>query len=343
MYPLLRPLLFSMDPERAHRLSLHALRVGGSNPVGRASIRALYAPRKQQPVEVFGLRFPNALGLAAGYDKDGLGWRGLAAMGFGHVEVGTVTVRAQAGNPKPRVFRLQEDRAVINRLGFPGLGADFVAARLAGGERPCGVILGVNVGKNKDTPLEDAASDYVPLVERFAALADYLVVNVSSPNTPQLRELQTGAALRALLTTVRQARDARAQALGRSIPLLVKLAPDLDDAALDDALGAVDDAAIDGVIATNTTISREGLRSPHKGEAGGLSGAPLTAMSTALIHKIVQRCDKPVIAVGGVMGLDDARAKLDAGAKLVQVYTGLVYGGPGLVRDIVEGLAAQSP
>lgn len=334
VYDLLRPLLFALEPERAHGLSLRAAQLGGALAPGL--VHALVAPRQAKAVQVAGLQFPNALGVAAGYDKDGLAWRGLAAMGFGHVEVGTVTPLPQPGNPRPRVFRLPEDRGVINRLGFPSQGAEAVLKRL-GPERPYGAILGVNLGKNKDTPIEEAERDYVSGVRSFAALADYLVVNVSSPNTPQLRALQTGERLRALLVAVRAARDEART--GRPCPLFVKLAPDLDESALDDAVGAIVDAGCDGVVATNTTLSREGLRSAHASEAGGLSGAPLTGRALEILRGVVARAGGlAVVAAGGIMSADDAKARLDAGASLVQVYTGLIYRGPGLVREIVEAL-----
>jgi dihydroorotate dehydrogenase len=277
--------------------------------------------------------------LAAGYDKDGLGWRGLAALGFGHIEVGTVTPRAQVGNPRPRLFRLPEDTSLINRLGFPGQGADFVADSLAG-PRPPGVVLGVNLGKNKDTLLEEAASDYEMLIDKFASLADYLVVNVSSPNTVGLRRLQARQALEALLARLAERGREHAAKMDRRLPLLVKLAPDLDENELADALEVIVHHRLDGVIATNTTISRAGLHSPHAAEAGGLSGAALTARSTEMIARI-QRLTQgalPVVGVGGIMNPADAQEKLDAGAVLVQVYTGLVYRGPGLVREILRSV-----
>jgi dihydroorotate dehydrogenase len=340
VYQLAKPLLFSLDPERAHALSLRLLRQGGSNPLGRWAIRTLFGAPRVAPAEVMGLTFPNRVGLAAGYDKDGLAWRGLAALGFGHVEVGTVTPLPQPGNERPRVFRLAEDTAVINRLGFPSRGADFVAAQLARA-RGHGALIGANLGKNKATPNAEAARDYVLGVERFAALADYLAVNVSSPNTPGLRELQTRAYLDDLLRDVLRARDAQTEALGRRVPVALKLAPDLDDDALHDALGAAMDAGVDGIIATNTTIRRDGLRSAHASETGGLSGRPLTAQAQAMLTRIARETGggTPLIAVGGIMDETDARARLDAGAALVQVYTGLVYGGPGLVRRLVRATA----
>ena len=263
----------------------------------------------QAPVRVFGLRFSNPVGLAAGYDKDGLGWRSLACLGFGHIEVGTVTPIPQPGNPRPRVFRLPEDQAVINRMGFPSRGAQFVAERLQG-KRPPGLVLGVNLGKNKDTPLELAWQDYEQLVDIFAPLADYLVVNVSSPNTVGLRQLQARHFLEELLAHVVRRRDAFAE---KRVPVLVKLSPDLSDGELEDALEALLGAGMDGVIATNTTISRPPLRSPHGSESGGLSGAPLASLSARFVREIVQRTEGklPVVATGGIMNADDARRRLD--------------------------------
>ena len=340
MYEALRPLLFGLDPELAHTLSLRAMHMVGGGHMRRELVRRLLAvPSQPRPIEAFGLTFPNRLGLAAGYDKDGLGWRGLCALGFGHVEVGTVTPKPQGGNPRPRVFRLPEDQSLINRMGFPSEGLDVVLSRLSL-ERPYGMVLGVNLGKNKDTPLEEAALDYASLLRRFASVADYLVVNVSSPNTPGLRRLQKREALGELLGHLATVRADEVERLGRPVPLLVKLAPDLASDALDDALDAILAHKLDGVIATNTTISREGLRSSRSGEQGGLSGAALTARSTAMIRDIQARTrgGLPIVGAGGVMGPDDARAKLDAGAVLVQVFTGLVYKGPGIGRDILRAL-----
>lgn len=330
---LVRGALFRLDPERAHALALRGLAVAGASGVGRGAVRALLAPREPRPVEVLGLRFPSAVGLAAGFDKDAVAVRGLAAMGFGHVEVGTVTPRPQPGNPLPRLFRLVEDRAVINRLGFPGQGAEAVAPRLrALRARPCGAVVGVNIGKQKETPLEGAAADYAGLVTALGPFADYLAVNVSSPNTVGLRRLQGREALEGILGAVVAAR----RGLATRVPVLVKLAPDLDDAELDDALAAVLGAGIDGVIATNTTLAREGLRSPRAPETGGLSGAPLAGRSQRFVEQVVRRLDAglPVIAAGGVASRDDVQARLDAGASLVQLYTALIYEGPGLVRRI---------
>jgi len=338
LYALLRPLIFRLQPEQAHAGSLALLRLAGATAPGRGLLSACFRPRLPGPeVRAFGLVFPNPVGLAAGYDKDGLGWRGLARLGFGHLELGTVTPRPQPGNPQPRVFRLVEERAVINRMGFPGSGAAHLARRIAH-RRPEGVILGVNIGRNKLTPNQEAAEDYLSLLDTFAPLADYLAVNVSSPNTPGLRDLQDRAALTGLLQTLHARRLQIAAASGKSIPILVKLSPDLSSPALDGALQAALDACMDGVIIGNTTLGRDGLRSPLAAENGGLSGAPLTARNTALVRETVRRLAGrlPVIASGGVLTPADAQAKLDAGAVLVQVYTGLIYHGPGLVRDILN-------
>lgn len=338
MYPLLRPLLFRLDPEGAHALSLSLLRAAGSLPPVSALLRRAFAA-PECPVTAFGLAFRNPVGLAAGYDKDARAWRGLAALGFGHLELGTVTPLPQPGNPRPRLFRLPEDRAVINRLGFPGKGAAFVEKQLGSVSRPPSPVLGLNLGKNKDTPNEEAARDYLFLMEKFAPLADYLAINVSSPNTLGLRRLQARDALEALLAQLATSR--RQSPVPR--PLLVKLSPDLTDTELDDALEALTRTGMDGVIAANTTLARAGLRSPHAAEPGGLSGAPLTGRATELVAKIHRRTGGrlPIVGVGGIMTPADARARLDAGATLVQVYTGLVYAGPGLAQQIVRALAGE--
>jgi len=339
LYPLSRAVLFRLEPETAHRVALEAIARAGRTPGLRSAIAARYRPRRAEPVEAFGLRFPNRVGLAAGWDKDGLAWHGLAALGFGHVEVGTVTPEPQPGNPRPRVFRLPEHRSLINRMGFPGDGAAAVAARLRGGDRPYGVVLGVNIGKQKTTPLEAAAHDYEELVDVFAPLADYLAVNISSPNTPGLRRLQERGFLEGLLGAVATRRDEVAGRTGRRVPVLVKLAPDLDGDQLRTAVDAILAAGMDGVIATNTTLSREPVAGhPRAGEEGGLSGEALTARATEVIAAIRAHAGPglPIVGVGGIMSAGDARAKLDAGATLVQIYTGFIYAGPGLVREIAE-------
>jgi len=339
LYPLSRALLFRLDPETAHGLSLRAIARVGRMPGLRAAVALQFSAPDAEPVEVFGLHFPNRIGLAAGYDKDGDGWRGLACLGFGHIEVGTVTPKPQPGNAKPRIFRLVEERSVINRMGFPGRGAGYVAEQLRG-RKLGGPIIGVNIGKQKTTALEDAAGDYEQLVDIFAPLADYLAVNISSPNTPGLRRLQERGFLGALLGRVAARRDQAADEIGRRVPVLVKLAPDLDDEQLLTAVDVIAESGLDGIIATNTTISRDGLDHARAGEEGGLSGAALTDMSTRIIARISEHTGGsiPVVGVGGVMGPEDARAKLDAGATLVQLYTGLVYEGPGLVKRILKGL-----
>ncbi len=339
MYPTFRSLLFRLEPERAHALTSGLMRFAGSVSPFRAILRKWFAG-PDRPVRVFGLSFSNPVGLAAGYDKDGLAWRGLASLGFGHIEVGTVTPRPQDGNPHPRLFRLPEEQALINRLGFPGKGADYVAERLRGW-RPEGLVLGVNLGVNKDTPMEEAARDYLELIKVFAPLADYLVVNVSSPNTVGLRRLQARQHLVGLLGALAEERRAQVDKLERHLPLLVKLAPELDEKELDDALDAIIETGMDGVIATNTTVEREGVRSSRwDSQVGGLSGAPLRSPSTQMVARINHRMGGklPIIGVGGVMSAKDAKEKLEAGASLVQLYTGLVYKGPGLVKEIIKGI-----
>jgi dihydroorotate dehydrogenase len=328
MYSRLRPLLFRFDPERAHAATLRLLQLLGGLPPLATALRKSLAGEKANPVEVFGITFPNRVGLAAGYDKDGLGWRGLAALSFGHIEIGTVTPQPQPGNPRPRVFRLTEDNALINRLGFPSRGANFVAHRL-GGPRPAGLVLGVNLGINKTTPLERAAQDYLSLMRIFSPLVDYLVLNVSSPNTPGLRQLQMRNYLDDLLSQLVKEKNK---------PLLIKLSPDLSSAELDETLGVILDHKLDGVVATNTTTERPLLHSQFSGEKGGLSGAPLKQRSTEMVSRIYKLTQGrlPIIAVGGIFSANDTKSALDAGATLVQLFTGLIYRGPGLVKEIFQ-------
>jgi len=359
MYRLIRPLLFRLDPETAHALTLYVLRFTGALPPLNWAISQFFnAPEK--PVHAFGLTFRNPVGLAAGYDKDGIAVRGLAALGFGHIEIGTVTPRPQEGNPRPRLFRLVEDQAVINRMGFPGEGASKVERRLSSVvRRPSSVVIGVNLGKNKDTLLENAAEDYLSLMRAFAPLADYLAINISSPNTVGLRRLQGRDMLENLLRRIAAERQnplnpnsyppnsyppnpypPNPYPPNHYPPILVKLAPDLTDDELDDALGVILDTGMDGVITTNTTLGREGLRSKHRGETGGLSGSPLRVRSEAVLREVVKRVEGriPVVSVGGIMSPEDAKRRLDMGAALVQVYTGLVYAGPGLVQKIIRAV-----
>ncbi len=342
VYKIFRALLFSFNPETAHHLTLNALRLASAIPPVYWVLAKTFEP-PSKPVQAFGLTFKNPVGLAAGYDKNGLGIRGMAALGFGHLEVGTVTPRPQPGNPKPRVFRLLEDEGVINRLGFPGKGAEFVAQQLSNvrrrysGGAPFSTVVGVNLGKNKDTPLENAADDYIVLMRRFSSLADYLTINISSPNTVGLRRLQGREMLESLLGAIARERGIITEGRGGRVPILVKLAPDLSDEELDDAVGVILDTGMDGVIATNTTLSREGLKSAHQAESGGLSGKPLRGLSDLVLSKVVTHVAGkiPVIGVGGISHPDDAKRKLDLGATLVQVYTGMIYAGPKLVKDII--------
>jgi dihydroorotate dehydrogenase len=339
MYPFIRSLLFRLEPERAHAMTVSLLRLVGAAPPLVALLRSWYkSPPK--PVNAFGLSFVNPVGLAAGYDKDGLGWRGLACLGFGHIEVGTVTPQPQEGNARPRIFRLPEDRALINRMGFPGRGADFLVKQISR-SRPANLVLGVNIGKNEATPIEEAHQDYVFLFRKFAPLADYLALNVSSPNTVGLRSLQARQNLDDLLRALGVERRSMEADTGKEIPVLVKLAPDLTEDELDDALQVILDNNMDGVIVTNTTIGREGLSSQLANESGGLSGAPLTRLSTRMVRQVYQKTvgRLPIIGVGGIESASGAQEKLDAGATLVQIYTGLIYEGPGLVKRILKQLS----
>ena len=329
-YDYLRPLLFRLDPERAHNRTLALL---ARMPV--------FMPRgtSGKPVELMGLTFPNRLGLAAGLDKNGIAVSAFDRAGFGFIEVGTVTPRPQPGNPRPRLFRLPEHEAIINRMGFNNLGIDALTARLATTPKPR-ALLGINLGKNKDTPNEAALDDYRVGLQKAWAHADYLAINISSPNTAGLRDLQHGAALRDLLAGIKAEQQRLADETARRVPVVVKIAPDLDDAALYATLDSIAEAGMDGIIATNTTLDKTAVAShPHGSEQGGLSGAPLTAASTAIVKKI--RAHLPqmaLIAAGGVMRAADMQAKLDAGADLVQIYSGLIYHGPQLVRDCLRHL-----
>ena len=329
IYPLLRPLLFALDPETAHGAAVVALKSG---LLPRAP-----APHPSLRRRLLGLDFPNPVGLAAGFDKNAEVRDAALALGFGFVEVGTVTPRPQPGNPRPRMFRLVMDRAIINRLGFNNEGHEAVYARLAARERKG--IVGVNLAANKDST--DRVADYVAGVRRFADVADYLTINVSSPNTPGLRDLQEKDAIAGLLDAVTNARNAAA----KRAPLLLKIAPDLDDGALIAIADAAIAAGVDGMIVSNTTVARDGLTDRMQGtQAGGLSGRPLFARSTAMLAKLreITGSTLVLVGVGGVDSATAARAKLDAGADLVQLYTGMVYEGPGLPARIVAGLAPQS-
>ena len=338
-YALTRPFLFGLDPEVAHDLTLGALARIQRTPL----VCAVLQPRVDAPVTVAGLRFPNRIGLAAGLDKNGRCIDGLAAMGFGFIEVGTVTPLAQPGNPKPRMFRLPQARALINRLGFnnEGLRA-FVANVQRARFRSRGGILGLNIGKNAATPIDRAVDDYLLCLDGVYPHADYVAVNISSPNTRDLRSLQSDGALDGLLGALRERRDALARVHGRSVPLFVKIAPDLEPAQIAAIATSLRANAIDGVIATNTTIARDAVAHlPHGAEAGGLSGAPVFEASNRVVAALRAALGPayPIIGVGGVMSAADARAKIDAGADLVQLYTGFIYEGPELVGKAARATA----
>ncbi len=336
MYSLARPFLFGLDAERAHGIGLKALELACRS----GTLGLLASPRKPMPTKLLGLAFPNPVGLAAGLDKNGEHIDALLALGFGFIEVGTVTPRAQPGNPKPRMFRLPGDEALINRLGFNNAGVDALARNVARARRKDGV-LGINIGKNKDTPNEDAASDYLYCMERVYALADYITVNISSPNTAGLRELQEEQLLRRLVGTLRDAQERLAAQHRKRVPVLVKVAPDLSDSDIDAAARVLADLGVDGVVATNTTVARtsvQGHRYAH--ETGGLSGAPLMGQSTLVLRRLRTRLPEsiPLVGVGGILSGADAVAKIAAGASLVQCYTGLVYRGPELIGECIDAM-----
>lgn len=336
MYPLVRPLLFAFDAERAHGLALSALELAwrtGTTPL----LAARPAP---MPTSVFGLDFPNPVGLAAGLDKNGEHIDALFGLGFGFVEIGTVTPRPQAGNPKPRLFRLPQHAAIINRMGFNNAGVDALVRNVERSSQRTGP-LGINIGKNKDTPNEDALSDYLACLEKVYPLADYVTVNISSPNTAGLRELQEEQALRRLVGGLREAQERLASQHGRRVPMLVKVAPDLSDRDIEAAARVLSELEVDGVIATNTTIGREGVEHDRRAaESGGLSGAPLLGQSTLVLRRLRARLPEriPLIGVGGIQSGADAVAKMSAGATLVQCYSGLIFRGPALIGECVDAI-----
>lgn len=335
------PLLARGEAEWVHERTLGALAMVQKTAVFSPLLRAIAGNLPRRPVPLFGLTFPNVLGMAAGFDKDVRVAEGLARLGFGHVEVGTLTPRPQVGNPRPRIFRLRPDGALINRMGFPNGGVVAALPRLqALGQKRRDFVLGVSLGKQKETPLAEAEGDYVAVMTAVYPYADYLAVNISSPNTPGLRELQGGRYLDHLLGVL-QGENGRlaTQHGGKKRPLLVKIAPDLGWDEMDEILAACQSNAVDGIIATNTTLSREGLTSSNRGEVGGLSGVPLRQRSNEIIATIARQTSLPIIGVGGVKTAVDVQQKLDAGASLVQLYTGLVYEGPGLPGRILRGLA----
>jgi dihydroorotate dehydrogenase len=328
---VLRPLLFLADPEAVHHLALDALSAGGAL---LQKLAAVPDPRLER--EVFGLRFPNPVGLAAGFDKNGVALPAWQGLGFGFAEIGTITARAQPGNPKPRIFRVPEAQALINRLGFNNNGCDEVAGRLQRlrqSERWPAIPIGINIGKSKVTALEEATADYLLTFERLQHFGDYFVLNVSSPNTPGLRSLQDRAALDGLLGHI-QRRNALAK------PVLVKIAPDLEWAAIEEIIALVEEHKLAGIIATNTTVNHSSIPEGRR-QQGGLSGAPVRQRATEVVRFIAERSKRPVIAVGGIMDADAALEKFDAGAALVQIYTGYIYEGPGLVGSICRALLAR--
>ena len=337
MYHFLKPILFRVDPERAHHLTMRGFRATDLlGPISKAATGRWRVRDPRLARTVFGLRFENPVGLAAGFDKDGVYYTQMAKLGFGHVELGTVTPRPQAGNAKPRLFRLPVDRALINRMGFNNAGVDALARNIERRGRPKGLVLGGNIGKNKDTPNEQATDDYLKCLRRLGDLVDYFAVNVSSPNTPGLRKLQAREPLTRLLSELQSAN----QGLSTPRPMLLKIAPDMTDEALDDIVEIAVETGLSGVITTNTTIARAPLTvSAAQVEAmgaGGLSGAPVFERSTTVLRRLRERLPASIdlVGVGGVVDAATGLAKLEAGAALVQVYSGMVYAGPKLPSDI---------
>ncbi len=338
-YKLIRPLLFSLEPERAHELTLSLLGLTGvirrpPNVAGQVS----------EPITVMGLTFPNRVGLAAGLDKNGIALDGLAGLGFGFVEVGTVTPLPQTGNPKPRLFRLTEQQAIINRMGFNNLGVDRLLQNLDRARYKG--ILGINIGKNAITPMDRATEDYLICLEKVYPRASYVTVNISSPNTRNLRELQGQSELEALLGSLKRRQDELSQRHGRYVPITLKIAPDLDSRQIGQIADSLRRHRIDGVIATNTTIGREGVETSTKAnEAGGLSGRPLLAKSTEVVRYLADALagEVPIIAAGGISCARDAQAKIAAGASLVQLYSGLIFHGPALIHECVQSLNYPLP
>lgn len=335
MYSLIRNVLFNLDAENAHDLTIASLKATGKGPLSLFHKQCV--PNK--PVEVMGIKFANPVGLAAGLDKNGECVDAFAGMGFGFVEVGTVTPKPQPGNEKPRLFRLPKANAIINRMGFNNKGVDYLVSEVK--KAKANTVLGINIGKNKLTPEENAKDDYVICMRKVYQHADYITINISSPNTPGLRSLQYGEALNELLSAIKQEQKVLAEQHGRYVPVAVKIAPDLTEEEIAGIAECLVSNEIDGVIATNTTLERDKVKHlAHGDEAGGLSGQPLTEKSTEVIRLLANALDgkMPIIGVGGIQSAADAKAKLAAGASLVQVYTGFIYKGPKLIKDIVNAL-----
>jgi len=335
-YSLIRPLLFSLDPETAHQLTLKLL--DSAHTLGISQLA--YGQQASQPVKVMGLEFKNPVGLAAGLDKNGDHIDALAALGFGFIEIGTVTPRPQPGNPKPRLFRLPEHQAIINRMGFNNLGVDLLVAQV----KKCQYngILGINIGKNFDTPIENAVDDYLICLRKSYALASYITINISSPNTKNLRQLQQGDDIKNLLSALKEEQLKLQQIHQRYVPLVLKIAPDLTPDDISHIAKLLLEFAIDGVIATNTTLDRSLISGhPLANEAGGLSGAPVKAKATEVVRQLAAELNGncPIIAAGGILTAADALEKIQAGASLVQVYSGLIYQGPALIKSIIKTLS----
>ena len=339
LYSLIRKFFFALDAETAHGIGLSG--VGFLNTAGLACL--LGKPVPADPLEVMGLKFPNPVGLAAGLDKNGDHIDALAALGFGFIEIGTVTPRPQPGNPKPRLFRIPEKQAIVNRMGFNNEGVEKLLANVAAAQFPKrGGILGINIGKNFDTPIEKAAEDYLTCLDRVYDAASYVAVNISSPNTKNLRELQKDDALDALLGSLKAAQARLADKHGKYVPLALKIAPDLEDTQIQAIADLLRHHRMDGVIATNTTLSRAGVEGlPNAGEAGGLSGAPVFDLATAVQKKLANALagEVPIVGVGGIMCGADAAAKIEAGASLVQFYSGFIYRGPELVGEAASAIS----
>ncbi|MDH4874044.1 quinone-dependent dihydroorotate dehydrogenase [Pseudomonas sp. BN515] len=336
MYKLARELLFSLSPETSHELSIDLIGAGGRLGLNRLLTKA----PASLPVKVMGLEFPNPVGLAAGLDKNGDAIDGFAQLGFGFVEIGTVTPRPQPGNPKPRLFRLPQAEAIINRMGFNNLGVDHLLARVRAAKYDG--VLGINIGKNFDTPVERAVDDYLICLDKVYAHASYVTVNVSSPNTPGLRSLQFGDSLKQLLQALRSRQESLAAQHGRHVPLAIKIAPDMSDEETAMVAQALLESGMDAVIATNTTLGREGVEGlPYGEEAGGLSGAPVRDKSTNTVKVLAGELGGrlPIIAVGGITEGHHAAEKIAAGASLVQIYSGFIYKGPALIREAVDAIA----
>jgi dihydroorotate dehydrogenase len=335
MYPIFKKIAFLLSPETAHEITIDAFSV-----LSHLNMTGLIPrPKKQKPVTVFGIEFPNAVGLAAGLDKNGDAIDTLGAFGFGFVEVGTVTPRPQSGNPLPRLFRIPEKEAIINRMGFNNKGVDYLVERVK--RTKYDGVIGINIGKNKDTPEEEAVNDYLYCLDKVYGVADYVVINLSSPNTPGLRNLQFGDNLRNLLSTLKQ-RQSELDEQYEHAPVLIKIAPDLSEDDVTELAATFNELNVEGVIATNTTVLRDAVQGyQHANEIGGMSGAPVRDQANAILKRFREKLDEsiPLIGVGGVMTEQDAEEKLRLGADLVQIYSGFIYQGPGLIKRLVERLA----